>query len=445
MATRLAAAKARLQDAELTLVGAQWDLAGAIRLPPGQALPLPADAPHVGAYRTVLDQIYAGRTVPARAVLIDRTLPIRRGAIDARAAAIQAAGDALAATEEAYYQGRGDLARVLSLVDELARQRRAFLTDVRLYNNEIAEYALAAPTPAMDPQGLASMLIKSGASRQGAVAGGAAAPPGGVERAGFNEPMHSTTPARCSPCPRRRFHWLRRPMLVRPSCAASRRSHRRDLRCRLRAASRQRSLLPAPAPAAMRSPSPPRGLARPLRMGRHRQRCSAQRPQQPKVRPKRLTTATRRATAERYAECRMCPDLARRSIALHRQSRQIGPVPLRRNSRSSRSIPLRNKSPGEQARQLATVLCWDPSSAEGEVTPVSLAEYLATIPAERRGEALVTYWQTTLRGGRRSCWRSSVSNSRRWGRSSRISPRSAAGNGLAGDALGSGGAISGRG
>ena len=66
----------------------------------------------------------------------------------------------LVAAEESHFEGRSDLALVLSLIDELTRQRRAFMADVRTYNLDIAEYAMSAPTPPLDPQGLASMLIK---------------------------------------------------------------------------------------------------------------------------------------------------------------------------------------------------------------------------------------------------------------------------------------------
>ena len=114
LSTRLQAAKARLQDTDVTLVAAQYDLAGIIRLPAGQTLPLVADMPHVGPYRTELDNLYQGRAIPARAVLVDRTLPIRRSAIESRAAAVNAAGDALVAAEEAHFEGRADLVLVLS-------------------------------------------------------------------------------------------------------------------------------------------------------------------------------------------------------------------------------------------------------------------------------------------------------------------------------------------
>ena len=136
-------------------------------------------------------------------MLIDRTLPIRRSAIDARASAVQAAVDALEAIEEAHFEGRSDLSLVLMLIDDLATQRRAFLADVRVYNYEIAEYAMTAPTPNLDPQGLASMLIKpSGTARPSAIAGGASSgTSGGIERAGFNQPINTspTSPLQAVP------------------------------------------------------------------------------------------------------------------------------------------------------------------------------------------------------------------------------------------------------
>ena len=198
-----------MQDTDVTLVAAQYDLAGLIRLPAGQTLPLTADMPHVGPYRTELDNLYQGRPIPARAVLVDRTLPIRRSAIESRAAAVNAAADALVAAEESHFEGRADLALVLSLVDELSRQRRAFLADVRLYNLDIAEYAMSAPTPPLDPQGLASMLIKlPTGSASAAVAGGTLAPVGSPPALrALNEPASTSRlarhhRARFSPCPR---------------------------------------------------------------------------------------------------------------------------------------------------------------------------------------------------------------------------------------------------
>ena len=64
LATRLAASKRACRMPSSRRSCRTYDLAGAIRLPAGQPLPLPVDAPHVGPYRTLLEQVYTGRTIP---------------------------------------------------------------------------------------------------------------------------------------------------------------------------------------------------------------------------------------------------------------------------------------------------------------------------------------------------------------------------------------------
>jgi hypothetical protein len=49
-------------------------------------------------------------------------------------------------------------------------------------------------------------------------------------------------------------------------------------------------------------------------------------------------------------------------------------------------------TPEDQARQLALVLCWEPATADADATSISLGDYLSTVPAERRREALAAYW-----------------------------------------------------
>ena len=92
---------------------------------------------------------------------------------------------------------------MLTLIDDLASQHRAFLADVRIYNYEIAEYAMTAPTPNLDPQGLASMLIKpSGtAARRHCRRRTSPGTSGGIERAGFNQPINTspTSPLQAVP------------------------------------------------------------------------------------------------------------------------------------------------------------------------------------------------------------------------------------------------------
>jgi hypothetical protein len=77
-----AAAAAQLREAELDAVRAQQDLAALLRLPAGAALPLPADRPHVGAYRTMFNELFATQTPPESARLAEKTLPLQRQVID---------------------------------------------------------------------------------------------------------------------------------------------------------------------------------------------------------------------------------------------------------------------------------------------------------------------------------------------------------------------------
>lgn len=154
-----ASSAALVREAELSAVAAQHHLAELALLPPDAPLPLPADRPHVGPYRTQFDELFSRRTAPARTRLIDRTLPIRHRAIDGRASAVQAAADALPAAVDARERGQAELASVLACMEDSLRQRRAFIASVCRYNDEIAEYALAIVSPATNGQALVGMLI----------------------------------------------------------------------------------------------------------------------------------------------------------------------------------------------------------------------------------------------------------------------------------------------
>ena len=127
-----------------------------MRFAPGASLPLPADPPHVGPYRTNFQELFAGRTPPEPAALMERLLPIRREAVDAQAAAVVAAEDVLAAAGE---QPTSDVAVIATCSQELLRQQRAMMHTVCDYNRNIAEYGLTVAGPATNPQALAAMLI----------------------------------------------------------------------------------------------------------------------------------------------------------------------------------------------------------------------------------------------------------------------------------------------
>ena len=157
--TAVASAAAALRMAELSAVSAQHDLAEAARLPATTPLPLPADLPHVGTYRTYFDEVFSKRNPPEPARLIHRKLPIRRQAIEVRTSAVQAAQDALEAAFDAYRSGTTDLESVLWSLRRLGRQYRALMTSVCNYNHEIVDYALAVAGPQNDRRVLVAMLI----------------------------------------------------------------------------------------------------------------------------------------------------------------------------------------------------------------------------------------------------------------------------------------------
>jgi hypothetical protein len=154
-----ASATAMLSQSELEATRAQCELARLVRLPAGAALPLPADRPLVGPYRTYFHEMFAGRPAPEPAALMDRILPIRLQAIDDLAVAVQAAEDALLAATEDHQNGRASAAVQIAAGEELLGQRRAFLQTVCDYNRNIADYGLAVTGPATNPQTLTAMLI----------------------------------------------------------------------------------------------------------------------------------------------------------------------------------------------------------------------------------------------------------------------------------------------
>jgi hypothetical protein len=154
-----AAAEARMHEARLGVATAQQELADLFGIAGNTQLPLAADPPLVGPYRTFFDTLFATRVAPPRTRAIDRGLPIRLEAIQARTAAVHAASAAVHYAEESRGKGQTDLQTVLNCHAELARQRRSFLAAVRDYNLDIGEYALAVADPAIANDRLVAMMI----------------------------------------------------------------------------------------------------------------------------------------------------------------------------------------------------------------------------------------------------------------------------------------------
>lgn len=162
------ASQAALKEDETACGQLQRELADLVRWSESQS-PIPVDLPHVGSYQTHFEQIYPRGDAPAKAVALHRTLPIRRQAVDARAAALRAA-DALAeALAEDYAAGKGTLPAVLAAERELSTQERAFLRTICEYNLDIADYALPLAPAGAKPSVVVGMLIKSSGGSKGDV------------------------------------------------------------------------------------------------------------------------------------------------------------------------------------------------------------------------------------------------------------------------------------
>ncbi|MGW8258319.1 MAG: hypothetical protein ACWGMZ_12605, partial [Thermoguttaceae bacterium] len=161
LAAAQASAVATLGETELAADLRQHELAALMQLPSETALPMPVDRPHVGAYRTNFQALFAERSPPDRARLIDRTLPLCHMAIDQRAIAVQAAQDALAAAAEGKANRDDFFASLLGAENQLLQQQRLFIEAVCRYNREIAEYAILVAAPNATPRELVGFMIKS--------------------------------------------------------------------------------------------------------------------------------------------------------------------------------------------------------------------------------------------------------------------------------------------
>lgn len=161
VASRSAEAAAELREAELRLSAGQAELAAAAALATGDEGPLPRDLPHVGVYNTSFERVYARRVPPARAYLLQKSLPLRHDVVAVRAQTVLASQDAFEAALDAYRNRRLPLDDVLPTIAELRDRRAQFIVAVRRYNDEIAEYALSSAPEGTSRETLCGMLIKN--------------------------------------------------------------------------------------------------------------------------------------------------------------------------------------------------------------------------------------------------------------------------------------------
>jgi len=181
--TALAGARADLEDARAELAAARQELADLALLSPGEPLPWPADVPLVVPYQTHFAVIFASRPSTGRVRAVDRMLPHRHAALEARAAAALACRRATIAADEDHARGACPVEAVLSSHETLARVERQWSADVRVYNTLVAEYVMAVADATVPDEAFARMLIGSPLPRP--LAPGFAAAPSAAGQAQF--------------------------------------------------------------------------------------------------------------------------------------------------------------------------------------------------------------------------------------------------------------------
>lgn len=155
----IAASKADLAAAHAELIAAQQQLADLVRLPLGEPPPWPVDRPLAGAYQTHFAAIFATRPATGRIRAIDRMLPSKHDAVEARATAFQAAEEAMLRAEADHARGKRPIEAVIAAHRMLQQQQHGFVDSLAAYNLDIAEYAMAVADVTVPDDRYVSMLI----------------------------------------------------------------------------------------------------------------------------------------------------------------------------------------------------------------------------------------------------------------------------------------------
>lgn len=140
-----AAAEARVAETKIIVTAAQFDLAAFTPSP--ATLPIPADAPLIGDYRTEFAALFGRGPAPLAIKRLSVMLPLYKDQVAARGRATIAISEAIDRSDD------------LQTFKQLCEHRRAFLSAVRDYNEAIADYALQLATPGMSAETVTSMLI----------------------------------------------------------------------------------------------------------------------------------------------------------------------------------------------------------------------------------------------------------------------------------------------
>ena len=165
---QVARGSARRSQARLNAL--QWQERLSELIPDRESqLPVPADMPFVGVYRTQIDKLFAQGQAPRRLQQIDRSLPHELEIISRRAESIAACERLVSELRAAYERDAASLGQVLQATQDLSTERSAFLDIVLSYNEHIADYSLSVVGPNTSATTLVSTLIHTESATQPAL------------------------------------------------------------------------------------------------------------------------------------------------------------------------------------------------------------------------------------------------------------------------------------
>ena len=155
------AAWGRLREAELHVLTAQHEVADLIRLDDFEMLPLAADQPLIGPYKSYFRELFANREPPGHTRLIAANLPVRLKLIETRTEAVFDAADGVRLAVDEHNGGQLEVRALVECINDLREERHDFLMAVREYNDDVAEYAITVASPGASNATLVGMMIKT--------------------------------------------------------------------------------------------------------------------------------------------------------------------------------------------------------------------------------------------------------------------------------------------
>ncbi len=150
---------ARKRVARSTVEVAQLRLQKELRLSDQSNLPLPSDLPHCGAYETKYEQIFSGRS-SREAEQLGELLSLRHKELGQRAVASMTAREWLILVSK-QRSAQSDGTQLLKAYENLALQRREFVSTAYQYNASIARYTELAVPQNIGAIRLVAMLIQT--------------------------------------------------------------------------------------------------------------------------------------------------------------------------------------------------------------------------------------------------------------------------------------------